>query len=358
MGSTGIMTADEGSNPQQRQPHRRRAIIWLLGAAALALLVGCGGEASSGLGNEPLPATTRPTPTTIPVDTGPTIDFDRLPNQSSTPLPEDATATEVAAVVDDMRGPTDDISEQLARLAPFVDFETPTNSQITDLSLSVATADEEQVRISARVALRSPLPPAELAEHFDIDRRSEAWFMVSEVDEIVDRAARITQVYRKPGRSGDETELTVTITDGPFTVYEVDYRVEIEPDAEDGADDDAADSVDTLASLLAWQEAIRLPQSADFVETRISTADDLGKLEVVYEIPGETAAAVRENISRLVRPAEFETPASDGSGENAAPLVLVDTDQRRFLVEFAVTREPELIETIISTEFGLQPIDP
>ena len=327
----------------------------MLAATALVCLAACGGNEAPGLGNETLPSTTGSTTTAIPAQTGPTVDFDRVPNQSTTPLPEDATASELAAVVDDMRGPTNDVSEQMLRLAPFVDFDTPSNSQITDLSISVAPTEDDELRISAWVALRSPLSATVLAEHFDIDRQSQAWNMVSEVEETVDRAAKITQVFRNPGYSGDDNEMTVTIIDGPFSVYRVDYLIVTDPAA---ATDDEEEAVDTLASLLAWQEGVRLPQSADLIEARIGTAEDLGRLEAVYRIPGETASAAREDVSALVRSNEFDTPAPDGSGENAAPLVLIDTEGRQFLVEFATTRGPEIIEIVISTEFDLQPIDP
>ncbi|MGB5757497.1 MAG: hypothetical protein WBM50_11325 [Acidimicrobiales bacterium] len=302
-----------------------------------------------------MPSTTGSTTTAVPTQTGPTIDFDRLPNQSTSPLPEGATATELAAMVDDMRGPTNDVSEQMIRLAPFVDFDTPPKSQITDLSITVAPTEEGLLRISAGVALRSPLRATALAAHFDIDRDSQAWNRLSQVEETVDRAVEITQVFRNPGYSGDDNEMRVTIIDGPFSVYRVDYLIVTDPAAEADLDEDA---VDVLASLLGWQEAIRLPQSATLVEARIRTAEDLGRLEAVYRVPGETAAEVRADIGALIRPAEFETPAPGGSGENAAPLVLIDSDQRRFLVEFATAREPEIIEIVISTEFDLQPIDP
>lgn len=344
--------AEAGTKSQSWAPSLRRALAGpLTGAVATVaigiLLVGCGGESAPSLGNETVETTIATTTSTLPPETGTTIDFTRAPNQVDSELPEDATIAEVITIVDNIRGPTADLEKQMRRLAPFAELSSPPGAQIMDLSVTVRKPqpDDEDQRdsIEAIVDFRSPQDPVTLLDFFDAETRSGSWNRVEKLDETVDGVPAVTQEYKVPGKS---QELTIRVVGGPFSTVRINYRNLVEEDEDPSFD-----------LLSGWQSDVRTPGSARVVETRLSTAEDIGTLETVYLLTADTAAEAREATASLVRQAEFQQSAADGSGENAAPLVLIDQDQQEFLLEFATTLDPEIIELTVSTSFGLLPID-
>lgn len=218
-----------------------------------------------------------------------------------------------------------------------------------DFSVAVTRpAEDDDSRLDSlttTVDLRAPQDVAELAAIFHAELRSGTWNRLEKVGETVDGVATITQVYRFPGASPDDTELTVRISGGPFSTARMEYRNVI--------DDPEDPSFELLAG---WQDELRTPGSTRPVEARLSTAADAGTLETVYLLTAETAAEAREAVARLVREDEFRQEPADGSGANAAPLVLIDQDQQRLVLEFAPTGDPEIVELTVSTGFDLVPI--
>ncbi len=356
-----MSTADERANRGRGRPSDRRARNLVnvhrrlpapSAASALAfalalLAAGCGAEASPGIGNDTVPTTvaTTTTASTLPPETTTTIDFAREPAQEKTPLPEDATADEVAEVVGDMRGPTRDLSEQLSRLATFMKLSSPAGAQILDFATSVVPAEDDRNEISTQVSLRAPQTMLELNDFFDAELRARGWYKADEAEETIDDVAQATLVFRIPGTAGDETELSIVILGGPVTMIDLDFRF-LTPE------DDPS-----FELLSAWQAAIRTPRSTTALAAGVVTAEDSATLSVTYAIEADTAAEGREDITDLVRSSEFEIETAGESGESAAPVVLIDEAGQRYLLEFGTTRDPEVIEMVVSTTFDLRPID-
>lgn len=341
-----MYTADAGTNLLTGRPVLGGVPIATLAAiAGLALfLAGCGTEAAPTIGNGALPPSSTTT-STAPIETTTTIDFSRPPDQQKTTVPENATAGDLAEIVDDMRGPTEDVAEQMLRLATFVELSSPVGSQITDLTISVRTAEELRYDISSQVALRGPQTLVELTDYYDAELRSLGWNKASETDETIGGIETTTQVFRVPGTAGDETELTIRTTGGPVSVVDIGYHHLTDEDDE------------SFGRLAAWQRAIRTPNSGVEMEVRVSTADDVATLAVVHWLTAETAAQARADVVSLIRAAEFEQSSPVADEASTAPVELADESGQRHLLEFATTRDPEIVEMVVSTTFGLRPID-
>ncbi|MGI9595519.1 MAG: hypothetical protein ACR2QK_05130 [Acidimicrobiales bacterium] len=318
-----------------------------LAVGAVLLLAGCGGETTPSLGNDTLPTTVVQTTTsTMPPTTTTTINFDRPPDQEKTPLPEEATVTEMAEVIDDMRGPTRDMSEQMMRLATFIKLSSPIGSQIMDFTTSVKPAEDEGSMISTQARLRTPFTLEQLVDYYDSELKARGWNKAGQSDETTDGMPASSLVFRIPGTAGDEAELTIDLTGGPVSFVDLDYRFLT-------AEDD-----ESFARLEAWQSAVRTPNSAIPLEARAFTANDLGTVAVSYSLLAETATEAREAVVGLVRSSEFTIEESGGSGENTPPVLLIDESGQRFLLEFSVTRDPEVVEMVVSASFDLEPVDP
>lgn len=342
------MNRTGGTAPRRRAANgRARTSTVALGLATLAASA-CGAATTidPGLGTDTVPITRPPTTTTTePAAPTTTVDFSRTPDQDTTPLPDDATVEEFATVIDDMRGPTADLAEQLGRLADFVRLSSPAGAQILDFSISVVPAEEERNDVAISVALRAPQTRATLVDFFDAELRSRGWNKAKQTDETAGGVTTTTQVYRIPGTPGDDTELVVALTGGPVTLIDIDYT------------NLTAESDGSVERLASWQDALRTPRAAVLLESRVTTAADIGTLAVFYSLTAETAAEARADMVELVPSDEFTVDAADGSGANAPPLRLVDGDGNQFLLEFTDTREADLIELAVSTSFGLTPID-
>ncbi len=310
-------------------------------------LTACGGETEPSLGNAAVVTTTTTiATTTVPVETTTTIDFDREPSQETTPLPEDATAAELAEVVDNMRGPTNDASEQLQRIATFLDLASPAQAQIMELSIATEPAEDDRVDISTQVRMRTPQTVADLAVFYDGELRSAGWNKAGFSETTVDGLPATELVFRIPGTSGSDTELGITLSNGPVTFIDLDLKLLSEEDDE------------SFERLLAWQSAIRTPRTTNAAKAVVFTAGDSASLQVIYTMEADSAAEAREDIAELVRTSEFTIDSPDESGTSTAPLLLVDEDGQEYLLEFAPTRDPEIFWMMVSASFDLEPIDP
>lgn len=315
---------------------------------AMALLVAaCGGETEPAVGAE-VPATSPPTTTasTIPAETTTTIDFNRPVTQQLTLLPDDNTITEFAEIVNDMRGQTNQVSEQMKRIAEFESLPSPAGAQILDLSVQVVPLVEDGFAISSVVEFRLPQDPAVMTTFLEEELRALSWFKSSESSVQSNGVDFDALVFRLPGVPGEETELVASIGAVPgATIVSYDYRTRLAPDDQ------------SFNRLQAWQDAVRTPGSSQVVEASIRTVDDIATLMVVHTLSAETAAEARADVEALVREGEFTILTSQDSGETAAPLLLENEDGQQLTLEFVQTGDPEIVEMTVTNTFGLEPID-
>lgn len=336
--------------PPAFQPAAARSIpgpFLGFGLVLSLVLAGCGGTAT--IGNEaaaPPPTTiATTTTTTIPPTTTTTIDFNRPVSQLDTPLPEDALISEVADLVNDMRGQTDDLHQQMARLTDFPKIASPVGSQILDFSITM-TPGEDDIRAESVAVVRTPNGAIDMVEYFDAEMVSRSWNEADVSNEVTDVGVKRTTVYRWPGTSGDDKELTITVDPQPgLVLITIDSLSLIELRDE------------KYELLQGWQDKIRTPSSADVIRAAITTAENVGTATVTYELDAETAAEARSDMLDAVRTSEFETAAVADEADGS-PVTLTDVETgEEFLLEFAETSDDEIVEMTVSASFPLEPLD-
>jgi hypothetical protein len=320
------------------------AAIAVFGLVAAA----CGGESTPGAGSETVPPTvTTISTTTVPTVTTTTIDFDRPITQDTVPIPAEASIVDLIALVNDMRGQTNNVSDQMARLARFQELASPVSAQILDFSTTVSPIEEdEEFAVESTVRFRVSQDHLTI-EMFLIDElRSRGWNKASEGTQQVDGDTATVLVFRVPGIPADETELAVTVTELPgLTLIDYAYRTRTP----------IADT--SFERLQVWQEELATPRSADPISTRIATQDDLGSMSVSYWMTAETTAEAREAVVALQDEEAFTVGTSEGSGASTAPLLLVDANNKELLIDFAITGEADTVEMTVTHTFGLEPVD-
>ena len=345
--------ADRDTSGIGRQTQPRRG-LHRVSLTVPGLLVGlglslaaCGGEAT--ISNEaaaPAPTTIpTTTTTTVPPTTTTTIDFNRPVNQLDTPLPEEALISEVAELVNNMRGQTDDLHQQMTRLVDFPNIASPLGAQILDISVAM-TPGEDDIRAESTATIRAPGGATDLIDYFDAEMVSRSWNEADVSTEVTDFGVKKTTVYRWPGTSGDDKEVKITVNPMPGLVL-----ITIESLALVDSRDESYDR------LQGWQDKIRTPSSAEVTGAAISTAENVGTATVTYELDAETAAEARSDMLNAVRTSEFETVAEPDEA-NSSPVTLTDVESgEEFLLEFAETSEDEIIEMTVSATFPLEPLD-
>ncbi len=342
------MTVQAVPREQARRinPLVRRARTATASLGLIMALAACGGETEPAIGGDTLVSTTTTiATTTVPPETTTTINFDREPDQDDMPLPEDATALELFEVINDMRGPTDDASEQLSRLVTFLELASPDRAQILDFSVGVEPVDDDRNDISIEIRMRAPQSTEELASFYDGELRSAGWNKAAFNETTTDGLPGTELTYRIPGTSGTETELGIVLSKGPVSIIDIDYVSLSE-------EDDVS-----FERLTAWQSAIRVPRTAIANEAVVLTVDDTASLQVIYALEADTAAEAREDIVDLVRDDEFTIASPDGSGTSTAPVLLIDEDGQEYLLDFAPTRNPELFWMAVSATADLEPVE-
>ncbi len=325
------------------------ALLALVASATIA--AGCGADLSSPtVGDDALPTTIRvATTTTMPPTTITTIDFNRPVDQLDTPLPDDATVDDVIALLDDLRGQTDDASEQMRRLTDFAAFTTPVPAQILDVSVSIQPQDGGGYESASTLVFRVPDDATRTIRSIENDLRARVW---NKASDTVDGSTEVTVtrlVFRVPGTPGTETELTVSVSDFPgATTVEFAYRTR------GGDPDDVEDQVDRL---LAWQSELPTPPSATLVEAGLQTTDLIGTLTAVYRLSAETMAEARDDVVDRLEGSDFRLAGQNDGGSGSSSLSATDPDGRPLNLEFVPGREEEVVELTVSTSFGLLPID-
>lgn len=320
-----------------------------MATAAIALIAsGCGGETSPGIGAETIPVTAPPsTTTTTMAETTTTIDFDRPITQGTDPIGAEATIAELAEVINSMRGQTFNVSDQMARLAPFLAIATPVSAQILDFSASVTpVVDEDELQaVDSTVRFRVPQDRESIATFMKDELKAWGWNKANEGTQQIEGSPVTTLIFRRPGARGEDTELAVTIS-GLAGLTLIDYAYK-----------DRFVAEGSFERLQFWQTTLRTPRSATAIESRVSTADDLGTIAVVYEFTAETTAEARELMIELQSEEEYVVGTSEGSGTTTAPLLLTDVDGRELLIDFALTGDPDTVQMTVASTFGLDPVD-
>ena len=200
--------------------------------------------------------------------------------------------------------------------------------------------------MTALARLRAPQTAEELVRFHHDEMRAEGWNRARTTTDNGPDGPFTEQVFRIPGLSGDTVELIVTVTDGPVSIIELAYTGLTE------ADDPS------LVLLTAWQDGVRLPGSASITAATIATADDTATLTVTHRVVADSPGQARADVLSLVRSSEFTTDAAADGGEQAQPVELVGVEAGdRYLLDFAATREPEVVEVLVSASAGLDPVD-
>ncbi len=340
--------ADGRTNRTTGRPLKARArqVSVTVPVAMAVLLSACGGEtepaAGADVSQSTISATTTPT---VPAETTTTIDFDRPVTQQLTLLPDDNTIAEFAEIVGDMRGQSNQVSEQMKRIAEFASLPSPAGAQILDFSIQVVPLVEDGFAISSVVEFRLPGEPAVVSTFLEEELRALSWFKSSESTVQSNGIEVDALVFRLPGVPGDETELVTSVGAVPgATIVTYDYQTRLP--AQD----------QSFNRLQAWQNGLRTPGSAEVVEASVRTADDIATLAVVQTLNAETAAEAREVVAALVRDNEFTVLTSQDSGDTTAPLLLETEDGEQLTLDFAQTNDPDVVEMTVTHTFGLEPV--
>ena len=244
------------------------------------LLSACGSQLGpAALGTETT-TTTRPTTTTAPPETTSTVDFDRPVRQQLTPLPEEPTVADVEGMIRDIRGQTDDVSAQMARLVRFVDIATPVPAQIIDIGIRIDVANDEGLHEQrAAVLFRTGATVDEVLTFLDHQLRGAGWNRSKSERIQVDGIETVVESFRVPGVPASEEELTVRVADGPDAT-----RIELAHFSL------SADHAAAWELLPAWHDGLPLPRGAERAGITLRTEDDVGSVMVTHDVGAETPA--------------------------------------------------------------------
>lgn len=306
----------------------------------------CGGEAEplDSQATTTVTTATTTTTTTEPPEPTTTIDFSIAPDQGIEPLADEATVADIVELVDDVRGPTAGLARQIERLTPFVDLTSPPGAQIMDVTVSAETADDDRNDLSVSAVMRAPQTGPELVKFFNDELRARGWITAGREDETIDGVEWHRQIFRVPGVPGDTTELTVSVGAGPVSWVEVDYASLSEEDDE------------TVSLLAFWQESLALPRGSTVSSASVSTVDDEVVLTVVHQLDADSPDEAFEDLVDLVDEDDFTL--SGGQANLTGPITLTGVeDEVDYTVGVVESRQPEVVEIVVTSKAALTPID-
>lgn len=324
--------------------------------AALALaLAGCGSQEAD-LGAEvavSTTVTTAPTTTTSTIPTT-TIDFDRPVAQGIEALDEEATADDVAALLDDIRGQTTNIAVQVERIAPFPGLAGPTVAQIMDVRVTLAPETDDGHPSLAVVRYRTPEAVAAMVKIISDDLRAQSWNKVDEAAVPIEDGEATELVFRISGVRPDDLELRARIeaTTGP-TVVELAYTV-----LADDEDADGGDEVTYFERLSAWQTDLPLPRAAELLEVAAETGLDTGTLSATYQLAADDETEAVALVAAAVAASDYELlGAAPDEPPPAGPLLLVDPDGRVVTIDVTAGSDEETFDLLATTDLAMTPLD-
>lgn len=329
----------------------------LVMAGALMVTTACGGGEAD-LGSAPettitIPSTTTTASTTPPAPTT-SIDFGPPENQGLAPLGEEATPDDVAALLDDIRGPSTDVATQVARLGPFLALQAPATARINDVSLTLSPDVDGGHRSTVEVRFWIPGDGDALLDQLDNELRSIGWFQAGGTEGVSDQGKPTTVAYfRDPGFDADERELEVSFEDGPGpTVVAYTYRVLATDEQVD-----RGDGITYFQRLSAWQEELPVPRTAELLDVGVESSEDSARLHATYRLSAEDEAEAVALAAAAVGTGPFELlGATPDDPPTSGPLRLVDETGRIVLLDFTRAIEAEQFEIVASTGVDLIPL--
>ena len=294
-----------------------------------------------------------PTTTTIVAETTTTVDFARPIVEATDPLTIEADPPEIAALVDDLRGQTDNVARQMQRIGPFPWLAAPAAVQIIDIDVVLEPADEDRlhpavVSVRYRVPDSGPVATRFLADSF----RAQGWNQIEQTEQEVDGATVIEATFGKSGVLGEEVTSRIEIRPG-VTIIALTHRLSAEePDVT------PSETGTYLERLSAWAGDLPVPRAADLVAAELTTADDRGRIAVRYRLAaGDEAAAVAAVVAQIGDDGYRLNGFADGEQPVAGPLTLVDEGGATVTVEFSNGDGEGTFELELATTFELTPID-
>jgi hypothetical protein len=330
----------------------RLAALTAVSLSGLAL-AGCGNGDDSLTTGAAGPVATATTTTTAPTTTVSTIDFDRPVFQADAPLDGEAGVADVAALVRDLRGQTEDVDAQVRRLAPFPDLAGPAVAQITDVAVALAPAVADVHPSTARVRFRVPDDGPTTVDWLDDQFRALGWYQADQSRRSTDEATITDLVFRVPGRSADDLELAAVVeARAGHTVIDLEFRLRATPE-----EVDPGDGVTHFERLAAWQGPLPLPGTATLIEVGVETSAEAGAVTARYLLEATDEAQAVAAVVGAVGPDGFRLAGPDGAeAPTAGPLELVDDAGAVVVIEVTPSAEVGVFELRASSPFTLPPL--
>jgi hypothetical protein len=343
-----MRTAVSKSNRHWRGLPRRRA--WAPILAIMALTAACAGEAEPGLGGVAV-TTTIPT-TTIPAETTTTIDFARPIVEGTDPLGIEAEPADVADLVDDLRGQTENVSRQMARLGPFPWLAGPPVAQIVDIDVALEPENEDGLHrstISVRYRVPDALPTAD--EFLFNSFKAQGWNRLDESERAEDEATIREIRYIQFGVQDEE--VTARIESRPGVTF-IDLSHEVLADGPAATPDESGTYFERLS---AWAENLPVPRAAVPVSAGVTATDDTGRLALRYRLAAaDEETAVAAVLARIGGEGYQLSGVPEGERPVTGPLTLVDEAGTIVVIEFTEDALDATFELDLSTTFELTPL--
>lgn len=333
---------------------RRGPAVTVVGLLAL-VTAGCGQGQQPGLGADVVGSTTLTIPTTTtPTATTTTIDFNRPVFQGVAPLAEEAGLDDVVALVVDLRGQTNDVTEQITRLAPFLDIDAAVVAQITGIDIVLAPEDENRHPGSATVWFRTPVAGPDVVLAIDNEFQSLGWF-TNDVSRSETDGDTITEsVFRNPGFDPDELEFRSSVVSGQGTTT-VELTYVVAADDEEATADDGSTYFERLS---AWQDELSLPGAAELTEVGVEADDEAGAVFARYLLTADDETEAIALLVRSIASGDYQLlGATADDPPTAGPLRLVDPDGTLVVVELAPSPADETFLIEARHGFVLDPLD-
>ena len=236
-------------------------------------------------------------------------------DQGTEPLPPFASREEIEAVINEIHGPTDDITTQMRRLGRFPDVPTPIGAEVIELTAIL----DEVVVIGGTEDKMAAIGVVEMWVDGDIDDvvafyettfAGMGWTPTGDNASTEDDGqTKVRKIdFDIPGidaGSGNAFELTVTDDiDEARTRVKLDYTEFI---AIDDADIDR---------WLGWQGDVPLPPGAEIESIGVSTNGFFGQAIfylIDYDYPGRSEAELVDEIGRLMATSDYRFDPDDDS---------------------------------------------
>lgn len=233
-------------------------------------------------------------------------------DQSTDPIGALASAEEIEAVLNEIHGPTDDVSAQMQRLGRFPDIPTPIGAEIIEVTsiideVIVFGGDDKK----AAIAVTEMWVDGEIddvVDFYDTTFAGLGW--QSTGDETVTEDEGQTKIrtidYDIPGvdaGSGNAFELTVRDDiDEAKTRVTLDYTEFLDPDQAE------------MDRWLGWQGDVPLPEDATIESAGISTNGFFGQAifyVIDYSYADRTEDEMRAEIDRLMAGSDYSFDDED-----------------------------------------------